>query len=94
MITAVVLVETEVSQVPEVATAIADLDGVSEVYSVTGDVDLVVMVRVRQHEDLAEVIADRLGKVPGVRSTKTYLAFRAYSRHDLDAAFALGIENG
>lgn len=94
MITAVVLVETEVSQVPEVAAAIADLDGVSEVYSVTGDVDLVVMVRVRQHEDLAEVIADRLGKVPGVRSTKTYLAFRAYSRHDLDAAFALGIENG
>lgn len=94
MITAVVLVETEVSQVPEVAAAIADLDGVSEVYSVTGDVDLVVMVRVRQHEDLAEIIADRLGKVPGVRSTKTYLAFRAYSRHDLDAAFALGIENG
>jgi DNA-binding Lrp family transcriptional regulator len=94
VITAVVLVETEVSKVPEVATAIADLDGVSEVYSVTGDVDLVVMVRVRRHEDLAAVIADQLGKVPGVRSTKTYLAFRAYSRHDLDAAFALGIETG
>lgn len=92
MITAVVLVQTEVSKVPEVAAAIADLDGVSEVYSVTGDVDLVVMVRVRRHEDLADVIADHLGKVPGVRSTKTYLAFRAYSRHDLDAAFALGIE--
>lgn len=92
MITAVVLVETEVDQVPEVAAAIADLAGVSEVYSVTGDVDLVVMVRVSRHEDLAEVIADQLGKVPGVRSTKTYLAFRAYSRHDLDAAFALGID--
>ena len=61
-------------------------------YSVTGDVDLVAMVRVREHEELAEVIADRLNKVPGVRSTKTFLAFRAYSRHDLDAAFALGIE--
>jgi DNA-binding Lrp family transcriptional regulator len=94
VITAIVLVEAEVSKVPEVATAIADLDGVSEVYSVTGDVDLVVMVRVRRHEDLADVIADQLGKVPGVRSTKTYLAFRAYSRHDLDAAFALGIETG
>lgn len=94
MITAIVLVEAEVSKVPEVATAIADLDGISEVYSVTGDVDLVVMVRVRRHEDLADVIADQLGKVPGVRSTKTYLAFRAYSRHDLDAAFALGIETG
>ena len=92
MITAVVLVETEVNRVPEAAAHIADLDGVSEVYSVTGDVDLVVMVRVREHEELADVIADRLGKVPGVRSTKTYLAFRAYSRHDLDAAFALGIE--
>lgn len=94
MITAVVLVETEVSKVPEVAEAIADLDGVSEVYSVTGDVDLVVMVRVSRHEELSDVIADRLGKVPGIRSTKTYLAFRAYSRHDLDAAFALGIETG
>jgi len=92
VITAVVLVETEVNRVPEVAAEIADLDGVSEVYSVTGDVDLVVMIRVREHEELADVIADRLGKVPGVRSTRTYLAFRAYSRHDLDAAFALGIE--
>jgi len=92
VITAVVLVETEVDRVPEVAGLIADLDGVSEVYSVTGDVDLVVMIRVREHEELADVIADQLGKVPGVRSTRTYLAFRAYSRHDLEAAFALGLE--
>ena len=88
------LVETDVDKVPEVAARIADLDGVSEVYSVTGDVDLVAMVRVRQHEELAEAIADRLGKVPGVRSTRTYLAFRAYSRHDLEAAFDLGITAG
>jgi DNA-binding Lrp family transcriptional regulator len=92
VITAIVLVETDVSKVPEVAAAIADLDGVSEVYSVTGDVDLVVVVRVREHEELAGVIADQLGKVTGVRLTKTYLAFRAYSRHDLEAAFALGID--
>jgi DNA-binding Lrp family transcriptional regulator len=93
VITAIVLVETEVSRVPEVAAEIADLDGVSEVYSVTGDVDLVVIVRVAQHDDLAGVIADRLGKVVGVRNTRTYLAFRAYSRHDLEAAFALGIDD-
>ena len=93
MITAIVLVETEVSQVPEVAAAIADLTGVSEVYSVTGDVDLVAVVRVREHDELSGVIADRLGKVPGVRSTKTYLAFRAYSQHDLEAAFSLGIDD-
>jgi DNA-binding Lrp family transcriptional regulator len=94
VITAIVLVEAEVSRVPEVAAQIADLTGVSEVYSVTGDVDLIAVVRVREHEELSGVIADRLGKVPGVRSTKTYLAFRAYSQHDLEAAFALGIDEG
>lgn len=93
MITAIVLVETDVDRIPEVAAQIADLDGVSEVYSVTGDVDLVTIVRVHEHEQLADVIADRVSKVEGVRSTKTYLAFRAYSRHDLDAAFSLGFES-
>lgn len=90
MITAIVLVTTDVNRIPQAAAAIADLDGVSEVYSVTGDVDLVAIVRVHEHEQLADVIADRLSKIDGVLSTRTYLAFRAYSRHDLDAAFALG----
>ena len=93
MITAIVLVQAEVNRVPEVAAAIADLDGVSEVYSVTGDVDLIVMVRVREHDDLAVVIADRLGKVEGIIGTQTHIAFRAYSRHDLEAAFSLGFED-
>ena len=93
MITAIVLVQAEVNRVPEVAAAIADLDGVSEVYSVTGDVDLIVMVRVREHDDLAEVIADRLGKVDGIIGTQTHIAFRTYSRHDLEAAFSLGFED-
>ena len=93
MITAIVLVQAEVDRVPEVAAAIADLDGVSEVYSVTGDVDLIAMVRVREHDDLAEVIADRLGKVDGILATQTHIAFRAYSRHDLEAAFSLGFED-
>ncbi len=92
MITAIVMVQAEVDRVPEVASAIADLEGVSEVYSVTGDVDLVVMVRVREHDDLAEVIADRLGKVDEISSTQTHIAFRAYSRHDLESAFSLGLE--
>ena len=94
MITAIVLVETDVDRIPEAAEVIAALEGVSEVYSVTGDVDLVVIVRVPEHELLADVIADRLSKVDGVRSTRTYLAFRTYSRHDLDAAFALGFDGG
>ena len=91
MITAIVLVHVDPDRIPEVAAAIADLDGVSEVYSVTGDVDLVAMVRVREHEALADVIADRLSKVDGVRGTETHIAFRTYSRHDLEAAFSLGL---
>ncbi len=92
MVNAVVLIQCEIDEIPEAAQAIAELEGVSEVYSVTGDVDLVAVVRVREHEELAEVIADHLNKVEGVRATKTYLAFRAYSRHDLDAAFSIGFE--
>ena len=94
VITAIVNVRCEVDRIPEVAEAIADLPGVSEVYSVAGDVDLVAMVRVRAHEDLADVIAGRLNKVTGVLATETYIAFRTYSRHDLEAAFAIGLESG
>ncbi len=90
MITAIVLVKAAVDRIPEVAEAIAALDEVSEVYSVTGDVDLIAMVRVREHDQLAGAIADRLNKVDGVRATETHIAFRAYSRHDLEQAFALG----
>ncbi len=92
VITAIVMVRAAVDKIPEVAQAIADIDGVSEVYSVAGDVDLVAMVRVRRHEDLADVIAGRLNKVPGVRETQTHIAFQAYSRHDLEATFSLGVE--
>ncbi len=94
MITAIVLVHTEPDSIPEAATAIAEIEGVSEVYSVTGDVDLVAIVRLPEHDQLADVIADRMSKVAGVRRTQTYLAFRAYSRHDLEAAFSIGLEEG
>ena len=92
MITAIVFVKADVARIPEVAEAIAALEGISEVYSVTGQVDLIVMVRVRNHEDVAAVGADQLNKVPGVISTETHIAFRAYSQHDLEAAFALGFD--
>jgi DNA-binding Lrp family transcriptional regulator len=94
VITAIVLIAAEVDQIPEVAQAVADIPGVSEVYSVTGSADLIAMVRVREHDMLADVIAGTLNKVPGVLSTDTHIAFRAYSRHDLEAAFALGLEDG
>ncbi|GAA2757168.1 Lrp/AsnC family transcriptional regulator [Actinopolymorpha rutila] len=90
MITAIVFVQADVARIPEVAQEIAELDGVSEVYSVTGDIDLIALVRVREHDQVADVVADRLNKVPGVLSTETHIAFRAYSQHDLEAAFSLG----
>lgn len=93
MITAIVLVQAAVDRIPEVAQQIADLSGVSEVYSVAGDADLIAMIRVRRHEELADVIAGAINKVDGVRSTTTHIAFRAYSRHDLEAAFALGFDD-
>jgi DNA-binding Lrp family transcriptional regulator len=93
VITAIVLVSAAVDRIPEVAEAIAALDGVSEVYSVAGDVDLVAMVRVRRHEELADVIAGRLNKIDGVTATSTLIAFRAYSRHDLEAAFSIGADS-
>ena len=92
MISAIVLINAEVDRIPEVAQAIADLEGVSEVYSVAGDVDLVAMVRVRQHDELHEVIAGRLNKIEGVQATQTLIAFQAYSKHDLEATFSLGLE--
>ena len=90
MITAIVFIRADVSRIPEVAEEIADLPAVSEVYSVTGAIDLIAMVRVSDHEQIAEVVADRLNKVTGVVSTETHIAFRAYSAHDLEAAFSLG----
>ena len=90
MITAIVFVSAEVARIPEVAEEIAELVGVSEVYSVTGEIDLIAIVRVSSHEQVAEVVADQLNKVAGVLSTETHIAFRAYSSHDLEAAFALG----
>ena len=93
MITAIVFVQADVARIPDVAEQIAALDGVSEVYSVTGEIDLIAMVRVRHHEQIAEVVADRLNKVPGVLGTETHIAFRTFSTHDLEAAFALGVDD-
>jgi DNA-binding Lrp family transcriptional regulator len=92
MITAIVFVKADVARIPEVAEAIVALDGISEVYSVTGQVDLIAMVRVRDHDAVAAVVADKLNKVAGVLETETHIAFRAYSKHDLESAFSLGLD--
>jgi DNA-binding Lrp family transcriptional regulator len=92
MITAIVFVKADVATIPQVAERIAAIDGVSEVYSVTGQIDLISLVRVRDHDEIATVVADQLNKVPGVLSTETHIAFRTYSRHDLESAFSLGLD--
>ncbi len=64
----------------------------SEVYSVTGEIDFIAMVRAREHEELADIVTRRIAQVPGVTRTHTHVAFRAYSRHDLEAMFAVGAD--
>jgi DNA-binding Lrp family transcriptional regulator len=93
VITAIVLIDCATDSIPEVAQALAELPGVSEVYSVAGHVDLIAMVRVREFDEIAEVVAGDISKLAGVLNTETHIAFRAYSRHDLEAAFAIGFND-
>lgn len=92
MVHAVVLVQCEIDEIPEAAQAIADLEGVSEVYSVAGEFDLVAVVRVAEHDDLARVIPGGIAKVDGVMRTETLIAFQVYSKHDLERLFAIGFD--
>ncbi|GDY30387.1 Lrp/AsnC family transcriptional regulator [Gandjariella thermophila] len=92
MITAIVLIQTEPDSIPETAQAIADIEGVAEVYSCAGDVDLIAVARVTEHEQLADLVPGKIGKVPGVLDTDTHIAFRSYSRRDTEAAFAIGMD--
>lgn len=92
MIHAVVLIQCEIDEIPEAASALADIDGVSEVYSVAGEFDLVAIVRVVDHDDLAKVIPQGIAKVEGVVRTETLIAFQVYSKHDLERLFSIGFD--
>jgi DNA-binding Lrp family transcriptional regulator len=92
MVTTVVLAVCDIHKVPETAQAIADIPEVSEVYSVAGDFDLVIMVRVREHDALARVVTEGIARVPGIERTQTLVAFKVYSHHDVDAMFSIGME--
>ena len=89
---AVVLVQCEIDEIPEAAQAIAEIEGVSEVYSVAGEFDLVAIVRVPQHDDLAKVIPGGIAKVEGIVRTETLIAFQVYSQHDLERLFSIGFD--
>lgn len=92
MVNTVVLATCDIHQVPETAQAIADLPAVSEVYSVAGDYDLVIMVRTRAHEELARVVTEGIARIPGVSRTQTLVAFKVFSRHDVEALFSAGFD--
>ena len=87
---AVVLIEAEREHMATLGGDLADVDGVAEAYSVTGEWDFVAILRVRRNEDLAELVTGRLAKIKGIKRTHTMVAFGVYSRHDLEAMFDVG----
>lgn len=93
MQTGIVLINADAARIPEVAQEVANINGISACYSVTGDVDLIAIASVREFSDLADVVADKVGKVDGVLSTTTYIAFRTYTDDMLEQGFSIGIED-
>ncbi|HVT40421.1 MAG TPA: Lrp/AsnC ligand binding domain-containing protein [Gemmatimonadaceae bacterium] len=92
MITTIVLVRAEPRLIPQCARKLAGIEGVTEVYSVSGEWDLVVLVRVPQYEDIAKIVTERFPEVPGLLRTTTLTAFRTYSKDDLEQAWDIGVE--
>lgn len=92
MVHAFVLIDAVPARVASLAQELADVDGVAAVYSVAGHADLVAVVRVRQHEELADVVTRRISGLEGITDTRTLIAFQAFSRHDIEAVWDLGAE--
>ena len=87
---AIVLIEAEREAMPALGGAFADVEGVAEAWSVTGEWDYVAMLRVRSADQIAEVVTNRLARLPGIRRTHTMVAFEVFSQHDLEALFSIG----
>lgn len=92
MVTAIVLLNVERDKINAVAQTLSDMDGISEVYSVAGEYDLSVIIRVKDNEGLADLVTSKMLKVAGITKSETLIAFRAYSKHDLERMFAIGME--
>ena len=92
MITAIVLIGADIHQIPETAQAVADIPGVTEVYSCAGDVDLIAKVRVRDHDQIADVVTGKINRLPGVKRSATHIAFRSYSSSEVEGSFSIGDE--
>lgn len=92
MVSTVVLLNVDPPQINQVAAAVAEFDGVSEVFSVAGRFDLVAIVRVANNDKMAQVVTEKMLSVPGIIRSETLIAFRVFSRHDLENMFSIGIE--
>ena len=93
MVNAIVLVKVSRGRVPEVAEALLELPEVAEAYSVTGEHDLVAIVRVKEYDQMAELVPAKIDRIQGIERTTTLMAFRVYSRHDLEYLFSLGADD-
>ncbi len=89
MVTFIILLNVKSNKITEIAEHLADMAEISEVYSVTGYYDLVVMVRTRSNDDVAELVTNRLGPIEGIEQTDTMLAFKTFSKHDLESMFSI-----
>jgi len=92
VITTIVLIRAEPSSLPKTAQRLAEIDGVTEVYSVSGEWDLVAIVKVPEYDQIAHVVTEVFPTVPGLQRTQTLTAFRAYSKKDLQQAWDIGVD--
>lgn len=92
MVTAIVLLTVERNKINEVANRLADMEGITEVYSVAGEYDLAAIIRVKENEQLADLVTNHMLKVEGIIKSETLIAFRVYSRHDLESMFSIGAD--
>ena len=92
MVSGIVLLNTKRGKINEVAEQLAQMNGVSEVFSVGGQYDLVVIIRVRDNDALAELVTEEMLQVEGITRSETLIAFRVFSRHDLESMFSIGLE--
>jgi len=91
MVTSIILIKVERKKINEVAEQLADMPGISESYSVSGKYDIVAIARVANNEELAELVTKKMLNIDAIQKTETMLAYKAYSRHDLEAMFNIGM---
>ena len=92
MVTAIVFINADRDKIPETAQELADIGGIAEVYSVSGEWDIVAVLRVKEYETIATLVTEHLLKMPTITRTQTLMAFRTYSKHDLEHIFDIGVQ--